>query len=229
MNQPAFGEARKTQQRCVDQVRLAGENQVAENLSRGRGVHHAVSAETVGQEKAWHSGSFAQNWMVVRRHLIQAGPRTLGIHRQIREAGHAVGRAGQDFFDEGGIEIRFEAGRFFGIVPGQQKSAGFGAKVKSVRHVDDHGRGVGKFVKGLAGDQHAAQRLDRQIARRRAWPRSRPTRRRSSRPWRVDTEPRVVSTDAIPVASRVKPVTLVFFHNVAPCSAAQVMNPIMAL
>ncbi len=33
---------------------------------------------------------------------------------------------------------------------------------------------------------------------------------------RVATEPRVVSTEAIPVASRVKPVTTVFFQKVAP-------------
>jgi len=160
VNQPAFGEARQIQQRCVDQIGFPGKNQVAENLSRGGSVHHAVSAETVGEEKSGHTWSFSENWVVVRRHLIQAGPRPLRVHREVSKAGHAVGGPGQDLFDKGRVEIHFEAWRFFGIVPGEKKAAGFGAKVKSVRHVDDHGRGVREFVKGLAGDEHPAQRLD---------------------------------------------------------------------
>src|SRR5580698_5559437 len=133
VGQAAFGEARQTQQRGVDQVGLSGENQIAENLSSCRSVHHTVSAETVGKEKSRDTWSLAQNWMVVWRHLIQAGPRPLRIHREISKAGHAVCRAGQDFFDESRIEIRLEAGRFFGVVPGQEKSARFGAKMKSIR------------------------------------------------------------------------------------------------
>src|SRR5437588_10460783 len=126
VNQAAFGEARKIQQRGIDQVRLPGEDEIAENFSRGGGVHHAMSAETVGEKKAGYLRNFAENWMVIGSHLIQAGPRPLGIYREIGEAGHAIGSPGQNLLDEGGIEIRFEAWRFFGIVPGQEKAAGLG-------------------------------------------------------------------------------------------------------
>src|SRR5581483_11451998 len=35
--------------------------------------------------------------------------------------------------------------------------------MKSVRHINDHGRGVGKLVKWFSWDQHATQRFDRKI------------------------------------------------------------------
>ena len=49
-------------------------------------------------------------------------------------------------------------------------------------------------------------------------------------PWvRVATGSRVVSTMNTPCRSVAMPVTSVFFHSVAPCSAAEAMKPFMTL
>ena len=100
--------------------------------------------------------------MVVGGHFVESGPGALGVHRHIFKYWNAVGGAGQDFFDERRVELGLIARCFFGIVPGQQESAGFRAKMEAVGHIDDHGRGMGELVERLGGNQHTAQRLDGQ-------------------------------------------------------------------
>src|ERR1700722_6235862 len=160
VNHTAFGEAAETEQRRIDQICLAQKNQIAENLSCCGGMHHAVSAETVREKKPRHARRFPQNGMMVRRHLVEPGPRPLRIHRKISEARNPLSRASENFLYEACVEIGLESRGFFWIVPCQQKTAGLGTKVKSIRHVDDHRRRVRESVKGLRGHQHAPQRLD---------------------------------------------------------------------
>src|SRR3984957_20595565 len=112
-------------------------------------MHYPVAAESVGQEEPRHSGRWAQDGMMVRRHLVEARPGALGIYREILKQGDTVSRAGQNLFYECGLEIGFVAGRLFGIVPGQEKSQTFGPEVKSVRHVDDHGCAMRKLIERL--------------------------------------------------------------------------------
>ena len=69
--------------------------------------------------------------MVVGRHFIESGPGALGIHGYVFEAGHTIGSARQNFFDERRIEVGLESGRLFGIVPGEQESAAFGTEVEA--------------------------------------------------------------------------------------------------
>src|ERR1700686_809080 len=138
VEETAFGEAAETGQRRIDQICLASENQITENLSRCWGMHHAVSAETVGKEKAGHTGCLAQDGMMVRRHFIESSPCALGIHRKIGETGNTVGSASEDFLHKGFFKIGLESRGLFRIVPCKQKTARFGTKMESVRHVDDH-------------------------------------------------------------------------------------------
>ena len=62
-----------------------------------------------------------------------------------------------------GSKLVLNPGVSVGIVPRQQESQALRPEVKSVRHVDDHGDRVRDTVERLGRNQHAAQRLDRQI------------------------------------------------------------------
>ena len=48
VDEATFGKASQIQQGCIDQVGLPVENQIAENLSGRRGMHHSVPAKSVG-------------------------------------------------------------------------------------------------------------------------------------------------------------------------------------
>ena len=73
VNHAVFGETREPEQRCVDQIRLSGENKIAENLACSWGVHDAVSAKTVGQVKTCYVWRLAQNSMIIRGIPVPAG------------------------------------------------------------------------------------------------------------------------------------------------------------
>lgn len=163
MNQPPFREAREIEQRRINQLRLPIQDQIAENFSRCRRMHYSMPAESIGQKKSGHGSNLAQNRMVIRRHFIEPGPCPLRIHRQIGKTRNPVGRPRQNFLYKSCIELGLEAGRLLRIVPGQQESSALRPEVKSVGHVNDHGRSVRESIKGLAGHQHPPQRFHRQI------------------------------------------------------------------
>lgn len=48
MNRASFGEAVEVQKRRVDQVGPSGKDKVAKNFPGSRGVHYAVTAESIG-------------------------------------------------------------------------------------------------------------------------------------------------------------------------------------
>ena len=122
VNRAPFGEPRKVQQRSVNQVCAPLQNQVAQNLSRRRRMHHAVPAESVGEEKSRHLRRLAQHRMMIRRHLIQPRPRLLRINFEILEHRHAIRRARKNFLKERRLEICLIPQRLLRIVPRQQKS-----------------------------------------------------------------------------------------------------------
>src|SRR3974390_854492 len=79
---------------------LASCDQVGQDAAGGRGVHGAVSAETVGAEKAGNVFDGAEDAVVIGRNFVESGPGLLGIHRDIVEAWHAIGGAVEDLLDE---------------------------------------------------------------------------------------------------------------------------------
>jgi hypothetical protein len=106
--------------------------------------------------------------MMVGRHFIHARPAPPGIHRQLREARHAIRSEGQDLLDEGGIEIGAEARLLLAIGPGHQQTHAFLPEMPASGHVDDHGQMFGQSWKRLSGNEHAAERFDRQFGARHA-------------------------------------------------------------
>src|ERR1039458_6386510 len=87
----ALGEARRTEHlNVVHYVCGTSKDQVSQDLSRRRGMHHAVSAETVGTVEAAHLGNRSKNCVMVGRHLVQTCPCAFRIDGQVLEAGHTV-------------------------------------------------------------------------------------------------------------------------------------------
>src|ERR1041385_2794522 len=77
---PALREALEVEQFRVNQVRVALENQVGENLPcRGR-VHDSMPAESVREKESRHARRRAQDRMMIRCHFVQTGPRARRIH-----------------------------------------------------------------------------------------------------------------------------------------------------
>src|SRR5262249_39841330 len=79
------------------------------------------------------------------------------------ETGKTIDAAGEDLLDEAAVEVELESGGFFGVVPGEQDTAAFGAVVEAGGHVDDHGGGGRHFIEGLGGDEDTAQRVDGKV------------------------------------------------------------------
>src|SRR5882762_9828336 len=102
--------------------------------------------------------------MMIWRHFIESRPSAFGIDCKIFKARYAVGGARQNFFDERRIEISVVSRSILlGIVPRQNKPKRFRAEVETVRHINDHGRGMREGVERLSRYEHAAQRCYRQV------------------------------------------------------------------
>src|SRR6266550_8415655 len=70
---------------------------------------------------------------------------------------------GENFFYEGWIEICFEPSRLFRIIPREQNSFPFAAKMKTGRHIDDHRKALRQLIEWFSRDKLTSQRLDRQF------------------------------------------------------------------
>src|SRR5580704_14389104 len=114
-----------------------------------------MTTEAIRQKESGNARSFSQDRMVIGSHLVQAGPCAFGIDGEILEDGYAVGGACKHLLYKCRFEVCLVARRLFRIVPRQQKSQSFRAKVEAVRHVDNHGCGVRKLVEWFGWDEHA--------------------------------------------------------------------------
>src|SRR6266852_3479885 len=112
--------------------------------------------------------------MMVRRHFIKPSPGALRIDRNIFEYRHTIRSAGEDLLNKARLEVSLVTRSLVWIIPCQQKSAALGPEMETVRHIDDHGRGVRKLVKRLCRNQHTAQRLDKKVDAYHLCDRSRP-------------------------------------------------------
>src|SRR5215472_8135549 len=126
-------------------------------------MHDTMAAETIGQEESRHAGSWSQDGVVIGRHLVQSGPPSLRVDGEIFKHRDAISGEGQDFLDEGWLEIGVVTAGLLRIVPGKEKATAFRAEVKAVAHVNDHRGRMGEAVKRFGRHKHAPQRLDRQI------------------------------------------------------------------
>src|SRR5581483_4764519 len=120
--QTSGGKAVQAQQLRVYDAGGAGQDQIGENLTCRRRVHHAVSAEAVRQIKALDFINRAEDAVMVGRDLVESGPCALRIYSKVLEHRHAIGGARQDLLDEPRLEIGLETGRFLWIVPRQKKA-----------------------------------------------------------------------------------------------------------
>src|SRR6266508_3887845 len=80
--------------------------------------------------------------MMIRGHLVKAGPGATWIYLRFSETRHTRRSSGQNFFNETSIKVGLEAGSFFRVVPGQQNSFSFATEMKACGHVDDHGKAL---------------------------------------------------------------------------------------
>src|SRR6266508_2253332 len=76
--------------------------------------------------------------MMIRSHLVKAGPGATWTYSRFSETRHTRRSSGQNLFNETRINDRLEAGSFFRVVPGQQNSSSFATEMKARGHVDDH-------------------------------------------------------------------------------------------
>src|SRR5215469_5700382 len=98
-----------------------------------------MSTESVGAEESGYIFKRTEYAVMVGRDFVESGPGFLRIDGDIFEAGHAVSGAIEDLFEECRVKVRLKAGGFFRVVPGEQEAEAFGAEVKAVGHIDDHG------------------------------------------------------------------------------------------
>src|SRR5271167_1695005 len=164
VEQSALGEALWAE--YLDVVHDAGgavENQVRGDLPRRRSVHHTMTTEAIGAEEARQLRRQSYDGVMVGRHLVESSPRTLRVHCQVLEAGHAVGGVHQDLLNERRFQVVLISRRLLRIVPGQEEPTARGAEVEAIRHVNDHGNRMRNAIEGFGWDQHAAQRFDRKI------------------------------------------------------------------
>src|SRR6516165_1162402 len=122
-----------------------------------------MSTESVGAEQSGYLFNRTEYAVMVGRDFVEPGPGFLRIDGDIFEAGHAVSSAVEDLLDECRVKVGLKARGFFRVIPGEQEAEAFGAEVKAVGHIDDHGDLVGDAVERLGRYQLAAQRLDWEI------------------------------------------------------------------
>src|SRR5258706_15353484 len=97
-----------------------------------------MSAETVHEIQSLYVGRRADDRMMIGCHLVESGPGATWVHFSFSQAWDTRRCAGQNLFHERRIKISLEADSLFRIVPCQQNSLPFAAKVKARRHVDHH-------------------------------------------------------------------------------------------
>src|ERR1044072_6829265 len=101
-------------------------------------MHDAMATETVDEVETFDVRRGTDDRVMVRSHLVKPGPRAPGIDAGFGKHGHTRSCMRQNFFDERRIEFSFKAGCLCGIVPCEQYSLPFTAKMKAGGHVDDH-------------------------------------------------------------------------------------------
>src|SRR5215831_16358535 len=80
VQQPTLGEAFERERVGVNHLGMALSNQIGNDPSRGRGVHHAMSAEPVRQKQSRQTLYRPDHRKMIRRHLIQSGPCPLRVN-----------------------------------------------------------------------------------------------------------------------------------------------------
>src|SRR5215469_8847667 len=110
-------------------------------------MHYPMAAETIGQEEPWNAGGWSQDGVVIGRNFVQSGPPAPRVDGEILKHRDAISGEGQDFLDEGWLEIGVVTAGLLRIVPGKEKTTAFRAEVKAVGHVNDHRGRMGEAVK----------------------------------------------------------------------------------
>src|SRR4051812_12596642 len=129
----ALSEAAQAELVRVSDLGATVQDQIGKDFPRRRRMHHAVSAEAVGEKKSRHFGNRSKDGVVVGGHLVKSGPTALRINGKILEARHAVSGARQHLFDECGIEVGVVSRSvLLWIVPRQQESKRFRPEVETV-------------------------------------------------------------------------------------------------
>src|ERR1041385_7705073 len=101
-------------------------------------MHHAVAAETIYEEESFHIRRRSDDGMMIRGHFIKSRPRASRVDAGLSQNRHARSRMRENLLNKCFIKFGFEAWRFFRIVPGEENSLAFAAKVKTGGHVYHH-------------------------------------------------------------------------------------------
>src|ERR1043165_1142946 len=97
-----------------------------------------MTAEAIDEVQTMNIRSGSDDRMVVRSHFVEPGPGATWINARFREYRNTRSGMRENLFNEGRIELSFESGGLFRIVPGQQDAFAFSSKVKPGGHIDDH-------------------------------------------------------------------------------------------
>src|SRR2546421_12705093 len=89
--QTPFSESLHAERFGIEEARFAVQDQFGDEASgRGR-VHDAVTAEAVGEEEAAQRGCFADDRVMIGRHLVETSPRALRVDFRFRKTRHTRG------------------------------------------------------------------------------------------------------------------------------------------
>src|SRR6185295_6515536 len=101
-------------------------------------MHYAVAAETIYEEEPFYIRRRSDDRMMIRRHFIKPRPCASRVDAGLSQNRNPRSRVGENLLNKRFIEFGFEAGRFLRIVPGEENSLPFAAKMKTGGHVYHH-------------------------------------------------------------------------------------------
>src|SRR5262249_30796763 len=160
--QSALGEPFNTERARINET-LPLQDQITDDPARSGRMHHAVPAESVGEEQSLHARRGADDRVVIGADFVHSRPTLFRVYGQVGELRDAIYGERQNLFEKFVSESGLESIGLFFVRPRHQDRFALAAEMEAGRHINDHREFRGQKIAALCFDYLAAQRSDGQL------------------------------------------------------------------